>query len=296
MGSNTTAILTLCVSLLLSGCALSPQAALDAIEREGAALDFRPARLGTAPVLAAMLRTRGTGGTLWVMIEGDGRAWLGMHEPSRDPTPVDAAGWRLARAITAGKVLYLARPCQFLMAQSPHRADHCTVQSWTGERFADHWVAQMDSAIDEALRMAGASRVILAGYSGGGTMAALIALRRKDVEALITLGAPLDHRAWTHHHGVTPLEGSLNPSDAQQRLAELPQLHITGLRDETVPPVLIERYVAAYAAIAPDAPAAILRLDADHTMQVTIDLARLPIPLKKSTGRAPTTGGPHTLP
>lgn len=63
----------------------------------------------------------------------------------------------------------------------------------------------------------GATRLTLVGYSGGAAVAALLATRRNDVARLVTVDGNLDHRAWTAHHRVTPLTGSLNPAEKNPR-------------------------------------------------------------------------------
>lgn len=132
---------------------------------------------------------------LWVVIEGDGRAWLSMHEPSSDPTPVDAVGWRLARTLSASTVLYLARPCQYLQTAA---LNDCSSADWTRARFSERRVKRSDEAISAARHAAGASRIVLTGYSRGGQMAALLAERRNNVAALITVAAPLGRTRKTH--------------------------------------------------------------------------------------------------
>jgi pimeloyl-ACP methyl ester carboxylesterase len=85
--------------------------------------------------------------------------------------------------------------------------------------------------------------VVLVGYSGGGAVAALVAARRDDVARLITVAANLDHAAWTTHHRLAPLRGSLNPADLAQRLEVLPQVHLAGAKDRVVPPAIAESYL-----------------------------------------------------
>src|SRR5690606_20500543 len=110
-------------------------------------------------------------------------------------------------------------PCQFL---SSAELQACSIDDWTDARFAEKWVARTNAAIDDAKRATKVSHVVLAGYSGGGVMAALIAARRNDVGALLTVASPLDHAAWTRLHGVSPLSASLNPVSVKEKLFRLP--------------------------------------------------------------------------
>ncbi|MFY9477644.1 MAG: hypothetical protein WAQ08_08300 [Aquabacterium sp.] len=93
-------------------------------------------------------------------------------------------------------------------------------------------------------RRHGASRLVLVGYSGGGAVAALLAARRADVVALVTVAGNLDHQAWTSLHGIRPLDSSLNPIDQAGRLARLRQWHLVGEQDRVVPADLVRAFVA----------------------------------------------------
>jgi pimeloyl-ACP methyl ester carboxylesterase len=166
----------------------------------------------------------------------------------------------------------------------------CSSADWTSARFSEKWVERADAAIDEAMRAAGASRIVLAGYSGGGQMAALLAERRADVAGLITVAAPLDNAAWTAYHGVSPLSASLDASEHKSRLFRLPQLHIVGAEDKVVPPLLTQSFLRDYP---PTAPVQLLILPGvDHHVDTAIDLACI----RSSSWRAPTVDVPGTCP
>lgn len=180
---------------------------------------------------------RAAGDMLTIYIEGDGRAWLSRTRPSDDPTPRQATALGLALRQEGGARAYLGRPCQFGALDPAGRSAHgaCTPQLWTMERFDEPAIAALDSAVSTLKRRAGASRLRLVGYSGGGTVAALIAARRKDVAALVTVAAVLDVDAWTDWHGITPLSDSLNPSDVAHRLGSIRQWHLFGGADKVSP-------------------------------------------------------------
>ncbi|WP_188420376.1 alpha/beta hydrolase [Oxalicibacterium solurbis] len=257
----------------LAACALTPAERTATLLDEGGALGFSAVRYGSTPPLVGMLRMQKkpvASDELWVVIEGDGRAWLSMRQPSSDPTPLDAVGWRLAKELTVVPVLYLARPCQFLSADE---LQDCSVDDWTDARFAEKWVTRTNAAIDDAKRASGASHIVLAGYSGGGVMAALVAAWRDDVSTLLTVASPLDHAAWTRLHGVSPLAASLNPVLVRERLFRLPQVHLAGAEDKVVPLSLLQDFLRAYPA---NAPAELLILPGiDHRMRTAIDLAKV---------------------
>lgn len=175
---------------------------------------------------------------LTVYIEGDGFAWLDAATPSTDPTPRDPLALRLALAQPGGNAAYLARPCQYVDAEQ----GGCPQRYWTEGRFAPEVIAASDRALDRLKAQTGARRLTLVGYSGGGAVAALLAARREDVERLVTVAGNLDHRAWTRHHRIAPLVGSLNAADEAIRLAHLPQTHFVGGRDRVIPLALAQEW------------------------------------------------------
>lgn len=167
---------------------------------------------------------------LTIVIEGDGAAHDRQGRPAADPTPKRSTGLEIARAWPSGPVAWLGRLCQHTLA----RDAACRSADWTSARFSADAVAAADAAVDQLKARAGARQVRLVGWSGGGTLAALVAARRQDVAGLVTLAAPLDLTAWTEWQGASPLDGE-NPAD----LAPMPnvrQVHLFGRFDPTVPP------------------------------------------------------------
>jgi dienelactone hydrolase len=183
------------------------------------------------------------GERLAIYIEGDGLAWTTPEQPSLDPTPRTPVGLELALAQPIGNAAYLARPCQYLGGTA---AWQCGQRYWTGQRFGSEAIAAADSAIELLKRRFAAQRLTLVGYSGGGTIAALVAARRDDVERLVTVAGNLDPRAWTDYHAVAPLDRSLDPADVREALARIPQWHLVGGRDTVVPPRLTEHFLAGF--------------------------------------------------
>ena len=175
--------------------------------------------------------------TLAVYIEGDGRAWLNPWQPSTDPTPTDPIGLKLAAADTAGPLIYLARPCQFVMT------DACSNRRWTTARLSREVIDLFQQIIDDAMRRTNSTRLGLVGYSGGGALAALLAERRRDVAWLITVAANLDLSEWARLAEVEPLSGSIDPADAATGITKLKQIHFAGGRDRVVPPAVTEAFV-----------------------------------------------------
>lgn len=176
-------------------------------------------------------------GPTYVYIEGDGAAWLSRSRLSADPTPRDPVALRLALNHPGPGALYAARPCQYAPAAALARCDPAL---WSDARWSGAVVAAMSAALSRWKRSPD-ERLVLAGWSGGGVIAALLAARRNDVDGVITIAAPLDAAAWTAHHGVSPLAASLDPA-AEPADRRAPALHLHGGRDTTVPPSIVEAY------------------------------------------------------
>jgi pimeloyl-ACP methyl ester carboxylesterase len=233
--------------LLLAGCALSREAALQQAAEIAQAGGLISRRLQAGPFELLAFERAGPGhGLLTVYIEGDGHAWTTLWQPSTDPTPTDPIGLRLAAADPARPLLYLARPCQFLAAAG------CMPRWWTNERLSPAVVDAFQQLIEAARLRTHSDRIGLVGYSGGGALAALLAERRRDVAWLVTVAANLDLDAWVRLHGVEPLIGSLDPVGEIAALAGLPQTHFVGAEDRVVPPPIVEGFLAR---LPRDAPA-----------------------------------------
>ena len=196
--------------------------------------------------LLSFFRAGGDGGSspLVVYIGGDGDAWKNRFVLARDPTPRDPQTLKLAVQEPAPNVVFLARPCQYT---TPATARGCHPRYWAHGRYAEEVIEAISLAIDRYKAMVGAGEVELVGFSGGGTVAALIAARRPDIVGLTTVASNLDHAAWTAHHDLTPLRGSLNPADFAHQLEAVPQVHLAGEDDDVVPPAIIESYIGRMA-------------------------------------------------
>ncbi len=177
-----------------------------------------------------------------VYIEGDGLAWRSRYQPSNDPTPTNPIALHLAQADISANVIYLARPCQYT------RGSACDKDYWTGKRFAPEVISAMNTALDDLVTAHHLRGVRLVGFSGGGTLAALLATRRQDVIDLRTVAGNLDIDAHSRLHNVSPLRGSLNPAHDTARLRNIPQHHFIGKDDDVVPLGIYQSYAHALGA------------------------------------------------
>jgi pimeloyl-ACP methyl ester carboxylesterase len=224
---------------MLSACAsLDPNANADRIAGPA---QLRRETLHTEPFrLTSFVRIGAPREPIHLYIEGDGRAWQSRTTPSSDPTPQHAMGLQLAAKDPAANVVYIARPCQF-SAHDPH----CEVAYWTGKRFSPEVIAAVNEAVSHYAALAPGQPVHLIGYSGGGTLAVLIAARRQDVASIRTIAGDLDLDAVTRLHGVSPMPQSLNPIREAQHVAAIPQIHFSGADDQVIPPAIAAAFASA---------------------------------------------------
>ncbi len=175
-----------------------------------------------------------------IYIEGDGQSWQDPWTVSEDPTPPDPMGFKLALADSrSDSILYLARPCQYIMDK------RCTALDWTSGRFSQKIIDTYHQALNEIKETWNAKTYSLHGYSGGATIALLVAASRSDITSVVTFAPLLDPHQWTKHHDYSPLSDSLSPLSYRSNLALIPQTHFIGLDDQQVPLSISSSYFAA---------------------------------------------------
>lgn len=221
------------LALVLGGC----QAPLQRLGELAGQHDQRLQTLDTEPfpLLLGTPAQVPAAAHLRVYLEGDGHAWATRSQPSLDPSPRDLLVARLAFSDPTPS-LYLARPCQFVTAPG------CTTRLWTAQRFGAEVLGSLDQALDVIKARYGNRDFELIGYSGGAALALLLAARRDDIASVQTLAGNLSPRYWAQLQHLSPLEGSLEPLDYRQRLAQIPQRHLTGAADALVPVAIVEHY------------------------------------------------------
>ena len=144
--------------------------------------------------------------SLFVFIDGDGSPWSRAGaEPARDPTPHRAIALELATN-TPHSVLYLGRPCYFTV----HSDSACTARIWTSDRYSKSVVESLAAVVNRFAAEYRYSHTVLIGYSGGGTLAALMAQYIASV-SVVTIAANLDVAAWASFHNYLPLSAIINP-------------------------------------------------------------------------------------
>lgn len=179
---------------------------------------------------------------LHVYLGSDGSPWIN-NQPSSDATPYNPITLRLM-TLDAGQSIYVGRPCYHGLSASPG----CKSDYWTSERYSS---AVVDSIVQVINNYAGTLRlqeIVLIGYSGGGTIAALAADKIDGLSTLITIAANLDTESWSQHHDYDPLTGSLNPARQSPLADTVRQIHLDGGNDRTVPASTSEQYFEVNAA------------------------------------------------
>tara|TARA_R110002110_G_scaffold383245_2_gene594588 strand:- start:22509 stop:23450 length:942 start_codon:yes stop_codon:yes gene_type:complete len=176
--------------------------------------------------------------TTHIYIEGDGNSWKTKYELSDNPTPKQPLALKLAIQDKYPHVIYLARPCQYLLSPSKN----CEAKYWSSHRYSETVVNSLNEVLTQIKIQYPTTKFVLIGFSGGGTLAALLSSKRTDIAGLITVAGNLDHIALGNYHKVSPLKGSLNPIDYADELRAIPQRHFVGANDETVPPWVAEHY------------------------------------------------------
>lgn len=246
----------LCVASVLvsiSGCAFAPHSTRSAAIEKALSVGFQDQTPIGFPGLVLIRRSQPQLPMplrFIIFIEGDGAAWTRSGtKPPLDPTPRRLIPLELAmlesRVLDQHEgpeasntlIAYVSRPCQF------RKAEECNEALWTSARFGSRVQELMNDAIRALVHTTltkglaleeNQPRLILVGYSGGGTIAALLAASRGDVDCLVTLAAPLDIHAWARDQGLSPLFGSQNPVALLDRLGSVRSHHFVGENDSVV--------------------------------------------------------------
>jgi hypothetical protein len=171
---------------------------------------------------------------LHVYIEHDGTPWIEGSRVSADPTPRKPLALELMARDTGPRLL-LGRPCYF----APAGDARCDALAWTHARYSAEVVRSMAAALSGFLAAHPFRDVVLVGYSGGGTIAWLMARQVPEVSAVTTVAANLDTDEWARIHGYSPLSGSLNPAREPPLPSRIEQRHLYGGRDMNVTPEVV---------------------------------------------------------
>ena len=177
---------------------------------------------------------------LHVYLGGDGTPWFKGRYITRDPTPVKPVMLTLMQQDTSAAI-YLGRPCYHQL----NMPSNCHPSLWTNKRYSSIVINSMVAALKQYIQQHQDLNIKnidikLLGFSGGGTLAMLMASRLESVSTVITFAGNLDTDAWTAYHGFLPLTGSLNPAKQAPLPSHIKQIHLAGGLDKTVPAFMIK--------------------------------------------------------
>jgi pimeloyl-ACP methyl ester carboxylesterase len=175
------------------------------------------------------LQESGSSRSLHVYLGGDGTPmWAGG--PAADPTPRNPLVLRLL-AIDPQPAIYLGRPCYHGLTRSPG----CSGELWTTARYSEEVVGSLEVVVRRLVKANRFERISWFGYSGGGTLAMLLAERFAETQSVVTVAANLDIEAWAEHHDYAPLSASLNPASRPRLPKSIVQRYYVGALDRVVP-------------------------------------------------------------
>lgn len=176
------------------------------------------------------------GQKLMIFIEGDGSPWFYGVRVSRDPTPENPVLLKLM--VRAGaRAVYLGRPCYFGSAGD----SACTPDLWTRARYGERVVASLCKAANRLVASSRTDAVELVGYSGGGTLAVLMAGCIDRIAAVTTLAGNLDPESWVDLHGYAPL-AQVSIGRMTSAPGSIAESHWQCINDDNVPPDVTLRY------------------------------------------------------
>ncbi len=169
------------------------------------------------------------GKTLRIYLGGDGTPSIN-NVPSTDPTPQYPLMLKLM-TLDPKPALYLGRPCFHGLKKNLN----CLPKIWSTGRYSEIVVSSMARAIQTIFERDSYKKLELFGYSGGGTLAMLLAQKLPKTHLVITIAANLDVQGWAQYRKISGLEASLSPEDLPPLDKDIIQLHFVGEKDRVVP-------------------------------------------------------------
>jgi len=221
------------LAVIFSVC-IAYQGCANSIETEASDIGMVALTLKGAPfkhrVYSLPAESESSTPVVFLLVDGDGRAFINPTTVAADPTPEFSSLLALSPDLAElGDVFYLGRPCYHRMNDP-----QCNPILWTLARYSQTIIDSSVSAARQLIQKG--DRVILLGYSGGGVIAMLMArLLHPQVAGVVTFGSPLDTDAWTSFHGYTRLALSENPASDPDSFSNFCQAHLFGNRDQIVP-------------------------------------------------------------
>lgn len=174
---------------------------------------------------------------LHVYLDGDGTPWIRNKWIAKDPTARNPLILRLMNLDKTPSIL-LGRPCYYGVNQD----FNCENKYWTSHRYSSEVVGSMAYILNDWLAKHKYKELVFIGFSGGGTLAVLMANKINITTKVVTVAANLDISAWSDFHGYKTLKSSLNPIEEAVLNTNIQQFHFAGKEDKVVPAFIIKKY------------------------------------------------------
>jgi hypothetical protein len=241
-GSQTPMFARWIIILALAQQACSPYTKVDNFAQEHS---FTKQMIATKPfTIASFHRVTKPKHNISIYIEGDGRAWLANGSRiSADPTSSSTMLFELANNDPRENIIYMPRPCQHSKEDLINHI--CIEKYWSEARYSEEIVNSTNQALNKIKQQYHNKTFELVGFSGGGTIAALVASRRNDISKIRTIAGNLDLQAMDHYHKTIPLYESLDPINIAKKIVHIPQVHYVGSKDIVVPPIIAKNFKTA---------------------------------------------------
>ncbi len=213
--------------LILPGCAINPSS-----QFEDRIIDAGLTKANVKSELFDIViykKAKRQSTTLHVYIGGDGSPWIRKRYKAKDPTSISPVILDLIE-VDSNNAIILGRPCYHQYG----KGRNCDAKWWTSHRYSIEIVDSMVYALKQYLADKNIHNVVLIGFSGGGTLAMLMAEKIKQATQVITINGNLDIDNWTRQNGYTPLFGSLNPVEREPLPEKIKQLHLIGGKDKNI--------------------------------------------------------------
>ena len=105
--------------------------------------DFKPIQTKNYQIATWQKINNSKNKSVHIYIEGDGNSFDAYGQPTSDPTPHGDFMRKMAVMDDFENVVYIARPCQFIMDKN------CIESDWTNARFSQKVIDSMSSVVKE---------------------------------------------------------------------------------------------------------------------------------------------------
>ena len=165
---------------------------------------------------------------LTVYIEGDGLAWKDRFTPSPDPTPTDPVAFKLALQDKSDNVIYLARPCQYILSIG------CNQAVWTSLQYSELILNNYKSILRELSN--NYKEIHLVGYSGGAAIAIYLAsIEDLNIKSIRTIAGNINPDEISQLLNLSGYKKTINFYSLENSIKNISQTHYYGNKDKVIP-------------------------------------------------------------